>query len=86
MALPGQSFRTVIVNGCAWKPNQRNQPAQKNIHFFNSEFPSQWSEESYKEFVTAVENFATRRAKYHLQNWTRVTGRKKFVEVEKNVD
>ncbi len=53
----------------------------ENIHFFNSEFPSQWSVESHKEFVTVVENFATRRAKYHLQNWTRVTGRKKFVEV-----
>lgn len=53
----------------------------KNIHFFDSEFPSQWSEEFYKEFVTAVENFATRRAKYHLQTCTRVTGRKKFMEV-----
>lgn len=57
----------------------------KNIHLFDSEFPSQWTEKSYKEFVTAVEGFATARAKYHLRTWTRVTGRKKFV-VEKNVD
>lgn len=57
----------------------------ENIHFFNSEFPSQWSEADLQKFTKVVENFATKRAKYHLQNWTRVTGRKKFVEV-KNVD
>ena len=53
----------------------------ENIHLFDSEFPSQWSEENYKEFVSVIENLATERAKYHLKNWTRVTGRKKFVEV-----
>ena len=86
--------RNLFVGECVHLPEKifENQAEKffgdkipENIHFFNSEFPSQWSEESYKEFVTVVENFATKRAKYHLQNWTRVTGRKNFVEV-KNVD
>jgi len=53
----------------------------ENIHLLDSEFPSQWTEENYKKFVAIIENLATEKAKYHLKNWTLVTGRKKFLEV-----
>lgn len=53
----------------------------ESFYLFDSPYPSQWSEESRQKFINVIETYATERAKYHLKNWTRVTGRKKFVEV-----
>ena len=54
----------------------------EEIYFFNSENPSEWTEEMREIFIKVVENYATNRAKYHLKNWQFVTGRKKFMEVK----
>lgn len=53
----------------------------ENFYLFDSPYPNQWSEESRQKFINVIENYVTKRAKHHLENWTRVTGRKKFVEV-----
>ena len=45
-----------------------------NIHFFDSEFPSTWSEPKRKEFTSAVDDIAYRWSKYYKRMWFDVTG------------
>ena len=40
-----------------------------NIHFFNSEYPSKWTEEARQDFKNAVDEISASWANYYLKIW-----------------
>ena len=46
----------------------------KNIHFFDSPYPSQWTEQAREEFKNAVEDITCEWCKDYIEDWANVSG------------